>query len=114
MSADYSNDDLTKLADKVRNFHTDVSKRVTSLNSVVDMIQAGWKGAAGKEFDTLQRGVNLHLKKLQDNLQDNLVDLEDVMRMSVKGFDGHEQERIAQIRKVDNSYEVPSKIIDDA
>ncbi|MFD6434560.1 WXG100 family type VII secretion target [Streptomyces venezuelae] len=110
MSVDYSNDDLTKLADRIRNFHMDVSKRVTSLNTVVDMIQAGWKGAAGKEFDTLQRGVNQHLKKLQDNL----VDLEDVMRMSVKGFDGHEQERIAQIRKVDNSYEVPSRIVDHA
>lgn len=110
MSVDYSNDDLTKLADKIRNFHMDVSKRVTSLNTVVDMIQAGWKGAAGKEFDTLQRGVNQHLKKLQDNL----VDLEDVMRMSVTTLTDHEQERIAQIRKVDNSYDVQSKIINHA
>ncbi|WP_367045284.1 WXG100 family type VII secretion target [Streptomyces sp. Je 1-332] len=110
MSVDYSNDDLTKLAERIRNFHMDVSKRVTSLNSVVDLIQAGWQGAAGKEFDTVQRGVNRHLKKLQDNL----VDLEDVMRMSVKGFDSHEQERISEIRKVDNSYEVPSRIVDHA
>lgn len=112
MTANYSSESqkLTNLADQIRNFHTDVSKRVTSLNSVVDMIQAGWQGAAGKEFDTLQRGVNQHLKKLQDNL----VDLEDVMRMSTNRFDAHEQERIAQIRKVDNSYEVPSKIVDQA
>ncbi|KES03376.1 hypothetical protein BU52_30930 [Streptomyces toyocaensis] len=108
MSVDYSDSDLTDLADKIRDFHQDVSSRVTSLNTVVDMIQAGWQGAAGKEFDTVQRGVNQHLKKLQDDL----VDLEDVMRMSVKGFNAHEQERVSEIRRVDNSYQVTSRITD--
>ncbi|GAA2455762.1 WXG100 family type VII secretion target [Streptomyces sp. NPDC051041] len=108
MSVNYSDSDLTDLADKIRDFHTDVSSRVTSLNAVVDMIQGGWQGAAGKEFDTVQRGVNQHLKKLQDNL----VDLEEVMRMSVKGFSANEQERISEIRKVDNSYQVTSRITD--
>lgn len=106
MSVNYSDSDLTHLANEIRDFHMDVSKRVSSLNTVVDMIQGGWKGAAGKEFDTVQRGVNQHLKKLQDNL----VDLEEVMRMSVKGFSAHEQERVSEIRKVDNSYEVTSSI----
>lgn len=108
MSVDYSDQDLTDLADKIRTFHTDVSSRVTSLNAVVDMIQGGWQGAAGKEFDSVQRGVNQHLKKLQDNL----VDLEEVMRMSVKGFTQHEQDRVSEIRKVDNSYQVTSRITD--
>ncbi|MFB8248828.1 WXG100 family type VII secretion target [Streptomyces sp. NPDC001046] len=108
MSVDYSDQDLTDLADKIRDFHRDVSSRVTSLNTVVDMIQSGWQGAAGKEFDAVQRGVNQHLKKLQDNL----VDLEDVMRMSVKGFSEHEQSRVSEIRKVDNSYQVSSRITD--
>ncbi|MEU9356066.1 WXG100 family type VII secretion target [Streptomyces griseoloalbus] len=108
MSVNYSDSDLTDLADKIRDFHTDVSSRVTSLNSVVDMIQAGWQGAAGKEFDTVQRGVNQHLKKIQDDL----VDLEEVMRMSVKGFTAHEQERVTEIRRVDNSYQVTSRITD--
>lgn len=107
MSVDYSDQDLTDLADKIRTFHTDVSSRVTSLNAVVDMIQ-GLAGAAGKEFDSVQRGVNQHLKKLQDNL----VDLEEVMRMSVKGFTQHEQDRVSEIRKVDNSYQVTSRITD--
>lgn len=108
MSVDYSDSDLTDLADRIRDFHQDVSSRVTSLNTVVDMIQAGWQGAAGKEFDTVQRGVNQHLKKLQDDL----VDLEEVMRMSVKGFSSHEQERVSEIRRVDNSYQVTSRITD--
>lgn len=43
MSVDYSDQDLTDLADKIRTFHTDVSSRVTSLNAVVDMIQGGWQ-----------------------------------------------------------------------
>ncbi|MFD7136032.1 WXG100 family type VII secretion target [Streptomyces sp. NPDC059894] len=110
MSVNYSDAELTDLANKIRDFHTNVSERVTSLNRVVDMIQAGWKGAASKEFDTVQRGVNQNLKKLQDNL----VDLEEVMRMSVKGFSAQEQERISEIRKVDNSYEVKSRITEIA
>ncbi|MFF9364270.1 WXG100 family type VII secretion target [Streptomyces griseoluteus] len=99
---------LTGLANDIRDFHHTVSERVTSLNRVVDMIQAGWKGAAGKEFDTVQQGVNRNLKKLQDDL----VDLEEAMRASVGGFTDQEQERISDIRKVDNSYEVTSRITD--
>jgi WXG100 family type VII secretion target len=95
------NDQLIALANKIQNFHVEVSRRVTSLNTVVDMIQGGWQGAASQEYDRVQREVNVHLKKLQDNL----VDLEEVMRMAVNGFEEHEQERIAEIRKVDNSAE---------
>ncbi|MEH0473205.1 WXG100 family type VII secretion target [Streptomyces sp. B21-097] len=108
MSVDFSDAELTDLANKIREFHHNVSDRVTSLNRVVDMIQGGWKGAAGKEFDSVQQSVNQHLRKLQDNL----VDLEEVMRMSVKGFTAQEQDRISDIRKVDNSYEVKSRITD--
>lgn len=105
---DLSADALRHLANDIGKFHHQVSERVTSLNRVVDMIQAGWKGAAGKEFDTVQQGVNRHLKKLQDDL----VDLEEAMRASVGGFTDQEQERISDIRKVDNSYEVKSSITD--
>lgn len=48
MSVNYSDSDLTELANKIRDFHTDVSSRVTSLNAVVDMIQAGWQGARAR------------------------------------------------------------------
>lgn len=107
---DLSADALTGLANDIRDFHHQVSERVTSLNRVVDMIQAGWQGAAGKEFDTVQRGVNHNLKKLQDDL----VDLEEAMRASVGGFTDQEQERISEIRKVDNSYQVTSSITQHA
>ncbi|WP_432155620.1 MULTISPECIES: WXG100 family type VII secretion target [unclassified Streptomyces] len=108
MSIDLSAESLTGLANDIRSFHHEVSDRVASLNRVVDMIQAGWQGAAGKEFDTVQQGVNQNLKKLQDDL----VDLEEAMRASVGGFTDQEQERIADIRKVDNSYQVTSRITD--
>lgn len=108
MSVNYSNAQLIHLANDIGKFHHSVSDRVSSLNRVVDMIQGGWKGAAGKEFDIVQQGVNQHLRKLQDNL----VELEKVMRMSVDGFDSEEQARISDIRKVDHSYEVKSRITD--
>lgn len=52
--------------------------------------------------------MNRNLKKLQDDL----VDLEEAMRASVGGFTDQEQERISHIRKVDNSYQVTSRITD--
>ncbi|GHB11990.1 MULTISPECIES: WXG100 family type VII secretion target [Streptomyces] len=108
MSLAHSTQELTKLANDIRDFHHQVSERVTSLNRVVDMIQAGWQGAAGKEFDSMQQGVNQNLKRLQDDL----VDLEQAVRASVGGFTEQEQERISEIRKVDNSYQVTSRITD--
>lgn len=110
MALDYSKDSLAQLAGHIDSFNIELSKRIGSLNRVVDMVQAGWQGAAGKEFDLMQQGVNQHLRKLQDNLED----LKDVVRMSVKGFDSHEQERISEIRKVDNSAEVQSRILGEA
>ncbi|ANH93755.1 WXG100 family type VII secretion target [Streptomyces sp. NPDC003703] len=104
---DYSHDDVTQLARHIDEFNIELSKRIGSLNQVVDMVQAGWQGAAGKEFDSLQRGINQNLRKIQDNLSD----LEEIVRMSAGKFDAHEQERIAQIRKVDNSGEVQSRIL---
>ncbi|GHA13984.1 WXG100 family type VII secretion target [Streptomyces echinoruber] len=104
---DYSNDSLTELAKHIDEFTIELSKRIGSLNQVVDMVQAGWQGAAGKEFDSMQRGVNQHLRKLQDNL----ADLHEVVRLSAGTFHSHEQERISEIRKVDNSGEIQSRIL---
>ncbi|MGW1056052.1 WXG100 family type VII secretion target [Streptomyces sp. CG4] len=104
---DFSHDSGTQLAKDIESFNVELSKRIGSLNQVVDMVQAGWQGAAGKEFDSLQRGINQNLRKLQDNLSD----LEDIVRMSTNKFSAHEQERIAEIRKVDNSGEIQSKIL---
>ncbi|MBW5483171.1 WXG100 family type VII secretion target [Streptomyces bambusae] len=88
-----------KLAGEINTYHTELTNRIGKLNDVVDRIQAGWQGAASKEFDVLQRGVNENLKKIKDRL----VDLEDAMRMSVQGFNAEEEQRIAEIRKVNNS-----------
>ncbi|MFJ5550467.1 WXG100 family type VII secretion target [Streptomyces sp. NPDC093225] len=88
-----------KLADEILSYHTELSNRITRLNDVVDRIQEGWEGAASQEYDVLQRGVNDHLRKIKQKLQE----LEDAMRMSVKGFTAEEQQRIAEIRRVNDS-----------
>ncbi|MFJ6940890.1 WXG100 family type VII secretion target [Streptomyces sp. NPDC101132] len=85
-----------KLADEIFSYHTELSTRIGRLNDVVDRIQAGWQGAASQEYDSLQRGVNEHLNKIKAKL----IELEDAMRMSVKGFTAEEQQRIADIRRV--------------
>ncbi|BBC32529.1 hypothetical protein SGFS_038230 [Streptomyces graminofaciens] len=93
--------ELISLANEIRNFHVDVSTRVSKLNTVVDNIQAGWQGIAGATMNRTQQGVNANLRTLQDNL----VDLEEVMRMAVGSFEDFEQDRISAIRKVDDSQE---------
>ncbi|MGW1764377.1 WXG100 family type VII secretion target [Streptomyces sp. NPDC002073] len=90
-----------KLAGEINAYHTELSSRINALNDVVDRIQAGWKGAASQEYDQLQRGVNQHLAKIKSKL----IELEEAMRLSVKGFNAEEQQRIADIRRVGASGE---------
>ncbi|MCP3821143.1 WXG100 family type VII secretion target [Streptomyces sp. A3M-1-3] len=95
------------LAGEIDNLQQKLDDRIRALNSVVDRIQAGWKGAAGKEYDTLQRGVNEHARKIQVRL----VELEETMRMSSKGFTEEEQQRIAELRRLDDTRAGESKIL---
>ncbi|MET3987502.1 WXG100 family type VII secretion target [Streptomyces sp. NPDC051555] len=96
MNLQVDDEKKVKLADEINTYHSDLSGRINRLNDVVDRIQAGWQGAASKEYDVLQRGVNDNMNKIKQRL----IELEDAMRMSVKGFTAQEQERIAEIRKV--------------
>ncbi|MCB5169961.1 WXG100 family type VII secretion target [Streptomyces bambusae] len=96
-------DDVSKLrlAGEIAAYHAELSSRINALNDVVDRIQTGWRGAAGQEYDQLQRGVNQHLAKIKGKL----AELEQAVRMSVRGFSAEEQQRIADIRRVTASSE---------
>ncbi|MER7761745.1 WXG100 family type VII secretion target [Streptomyces sp. NPDC097619] len=85
-----------RLAGEISTFHAELTGRISALNDVVDRIQAGWKGAAGQQYDALQRGVNDHLTKIRGKL----VELEEAMRLSARGFTAEEQQRIADIRRL--------------
>ncbi|GAA1195840.1 WXG100 family type VII secretion target [Streptomyces hebeiensis] len=87
------------LAGKIQNFHDELQSRITSLNGVVDRIQAGWQGAASKEYDIVQDRLN---KRLRD-MRVKLIELEEIMRMSADGFTQQEQERIQSFRRMDDT-----------
>lgn len=88
-----------KLAGRIQDFHDELQARITSLNGVVDRIQAGWQGAASKEYDRVQNDLNLRLR----NMRVELVKLEEVMRMSADGFTQEEEDRIRSFRKMDDT-----------
>ncbi|MBP0460388.1 WXG100 family type VII secretion target [Streptomyces montanisoli] len=100
-------DDQIDLANRIQNFHEELQRRITSLNSVVDRIQAGWQGAASKAYDTAQNDLNTRLRSMRVDL----VELEQIMRMSAHGFTNEEQDRIASFRKMDDTTQGQSAIL---
>ncbi|MFI9588118.1 WXG100 family type VII secretion target [Streptomyces sp. NPDC052236] len=91
--------EITGLAGKVQTFQTELNGRIGSLNGVVDRIQAGWQGAASKEYDTVQQRVNNRLRGMQRDLEN----LENLIRMSADGFSAQEDERISSFRKMEDT-----------
>ncbi|QXE34362.1 WXG100 family type VII secretion target [Streptomyces sp. GMY02] len=99
--------DQIDLANKIQGFHDELQSRITSLNGVVDRIQAGWQGAASKEYDRVQNDLNQRLR----NMRVELVKLEEIMRMSADGFTQQEEDRIASFRRMDDSTQGQSSIL---
>ncbi|WP_030544423.1 WXG100 family type VII secretion target [Streptomyces albus] len=103
-----NDDNQLILAGRIDAFQHELQNRIRSLNDVVDRIQAGWKGAASQEYDSVQRGVNENLKRILVRL----VQLEEAMRLGVKGFTADEQERVQQLRQMGETGAGQSKILD--
>ncbi|WP_324983213.1 WXG100 family type VII secretion target [Streptomyces sp.] len=91
--------EITGLSKQIDKFQGELNSRIGSLNSVVDQIQAGWKGAAAQEYDRVQKDLNLRLR----NVQRDLENLQNLVKMSADGFDAQETERIQTFRKAESS-----------
>ncbi|WP_329455329.1 WXG100 family type VII secretion target [Streptomyces sp. NBC_01497] len=100
-------DDQTDLAGRIQNFHDELQRRITSLNAVIDRIQGGWKGAASQAYDTAQKDLNARLRAMRVDL----IELEQIMRMSAHGFTNEEQERIKTFRQMDDTVSGQSAIL---
>ncbi|MFE5913188.1 WXG100 family type VII secretion target [Streptomyces wedmorensis] len=88
-----------KLAGRIQDFSDELQSRITSLNGVVDRVQAGWQGAASKEYDRVQNDLNQRLRSMRNELSK----LEEIMRMSADGFSREEEDRLRSFRTMDNS-----------
>ncbi|MFI1400876.1 WXG100 family type VII secretion target [Streptomyces sp. NPDC020681] len=82
--------DITGLSGKVDKFQLELGQRITSLHGVVDRIENGWKGSASGAYNTTQAEVNKQLR----NVQRDLENLQNLLKMSADGFDEQEQERL--------------------
>ncbi|GGV09972.1 hypothetical protein GCM10010275_58530 [Streptomyces litmocidini] len=87
-----------KLAGRIQDFSDELQSRITSLNSVVDRVQAGWQGAASKEYDRVQNDLNQRLRSMRAELSK----LEEIMRMSADGFSREEEDRMRSFRQMDS------------
>ncbi|AJF67596.1 MULTISPECIES: WXG100 family type VII secretion target [Streptomyces] len=88
-----------KLAGRIQDFSDELQARITSLNGVVDRVQAGWQGAASKEYDRVQNDLNQRLRSMRAELSK----LEEIMRMSADGFSQEEEDRMRSFRQMDSS-----------
>ncbi|MFB6836107.1 WXG100 family type VII secretion target [Streptomyces sp. NPDC056361] len=86
-----------KLAGRIQDFSDELQARITSLNGVVDRVQAGWQGAASKEYDRVQNDLNQRLRSMRAEL----TKLEEIMRMSADGFTREEEDRLRSFRTMD-------------
>ncbi|WP_267246108.1 WXG100 family type VII secretion target [Streptomyces sp. PR69] len=91
--------EITELARKINAFQAELNARITSLNGVVDRIQAGWKGAASQAYDVVQSDLNKQLR----NVQRDLDNLENLVKMSADGFDAQEIERIKSFQGMERT-----------
>ncbi|MEU0369425.1 WXG100 family type VII secretion target [Streptomyces sp. NPDC006283] len=105
---DVTTGDITELSGKIQSFQIELGNRITSLNRVVDAIQAGWKGAASQQYDAVQTRVNRRLS----NLQQSLENLERMVKISADGFDEEERKRLSSFAGMENAKGNTSAILD--
>ncbi|MEU2431133.1 MULTISPECIES: WXG100 family type VII secretion target [unclassified Streptomyces] len=99
--------ELVRLAGKVQTLQNELNSRITSLNGVVDRIQAGWKGAAMQAYDATQANLNNRLRGVQRDLEN----LENLIKMAASGFDEQELERIRSFTSMEQSNPNQSAIL---
>jgi len=100
--------EIGELSGKINNFSLEVERRIGDMNRVVDTIQGGWQGAASQQYDTVQSNLNRKLKGLQQDLEN----LQNLVRMSADGFDEQERQRMASFAKMENANGRSSAILD--
>ncbi|MEU9981321.1 WXG100 family type VII secretion target [Streptomyces sp. NPDC050856] len=91
--------ELVALAGKVQTLQDELNGRITSLNGVVDRIQAGWQGAASKAYDVTQENLNRRLRGMQQSLEN----LENLIKISADGFDEEESRRLRSFTSMEQS-----------
>lgn len=99
--------ELTQLIKDLDEMEKSLSAKITSMNTVVDQIETGWKGSAAGAYNHLQRDVNETARKLREKL----ILIEEAMKISRDGFDANEMERMQEFQKLQQQDGGQSKIL---
>jgi WXG100 family type VII secretion target len=91
--------DISDLSGKIQAFQNNLNDRIGDLNRVVDLIQGGWKGAASQQYDAVQTQLNKKLRSVQQDLEN----LQNLVRMSADGFDEEERRRMSSFSSMENA-----------
>ncbi|WP_373563616.1 WXG100 family type VII secretion target [Streptomyces composti] len=91
-----SDQDLTQLAEELHDMQAHLDKQFRRMDAIVDRIEAGWRGPAGKAYRGFHRAAAEDAVRIRDILRH----LEQAVRMSRDGFTEQELDVVRQMRQI--------------
>jgi WXG100 family type VII secretion target len=88
--------DLTKLAGDLDDMQDHLDKQVRRMDSIVDRIEAGWRGPAATAYREFHRAATEDTVRIREVMKL----LEQAVRMSRDGFSANDIEVLEQMRKI--------------
>lgn len=88
--------DLTKLADDLDDMQDHLDKQVQRMDSVVDSIEAGWRGPAASAYRDFHRAAAEDAVRIREVMKL----LEEAVRLSRDGFSQDDLEVLARMRRI--------------
>jgi len=99
-------DRLTDLADDLDGMQNYLDQQVRRMDTIVDRIEAGWRGPAARAYRDLHRGAAEDAVRIRMVIQA----LEQAVRFSRDGFSERELEVMAQLEKVQVETDVKREV----
>ena len=91
-----SSKDLTKLAGDLDDMRDHLDKQVKRMDSIVDRVEAGWRGPAATAYREFHRAATEDAVRIREVMKL----LEQAVRMSRDGFSAHDIEVLEQMRRI--------------
>ncbi|WP_156722301.1 WXG100 family type VII secretion target [Streptomyces apocyni] len=99
-------DKLTNLADDLDAMQDYLDQQVKRMDTVVDSIEAGWRGPAAKAYRTLHRGAAKDAVRIRMVMQR----LEQAVRLGRDGFSAQDLAVMESLRKIQAEVNVKDEV----
>ncbi|MDH6227823.1 WXG100 family type VII secretion target [Streptomyces sp. MJP52] len=91
-----SSQSLTRLADDLDDMQDHLDKQVRRMDTIVDRIEAGWRGPAATAYRKFHRAAAEDAVRIREVIRH----LEQAVRLSRDGFTQQELDVVAQLRSI--------------